>query len=170
MICDLDGKMKVYHGETARNLSMRSKEHVSLYEKKSDKSFMYNHAVKEHQEHIHDVKFKWNVLRKFKKPLQRQIFEAKHIDKKSEEQNLNSKEEFNGQTLKIIKVTVKRKALHCDTCGKEFYFQNILNDHNTKFHDRFNCEFCDYTSFGRRDLIEHKQNTHINLYKQVQRV
>ena len=145
----------MYHGETARNLHIRTGEHVKLFKNKSEHSFMYKHVKKEHGD-VSNVKFRFKVERKFKKPLQRQLFEAKCIDKTPALENLNSKDEFNGQTLKTLEICTTRR-FHCKVCGQEAETLKILNEHEEQFHTRLPCDLCEYVSFGRKDLRQHKQ-------------
>ena len=44
--CDNRGKMRKYHGETARNVHVRSKEHLSDLKNKREKSWMLKHIKK----------------------------------------------------------------------------------------------------------------------------
>ena len=74
--CGFQGNNRVYYGETARNLHVRSKEHYNALKKQCKNSFMLKHIQKEHQEKPHEVKFEWGVLNKFPKPLERQLSEA----------------------------------------------------------------------------------------------
>ena len=86
-----EDKDRVYHGETARNFYIRSKEHYKALANQDKHSFMYKHVTKEHNGNVENVNFDWKVLSKHKKPLQRQLAEAINIDKKSPDVNLNSK-------------------------------------------------------------------------------
>ena len=79
--CEKEGKLRVYHGETARNIHTRSKEHYQAYKNKSDKSFMNKHVVKEHGGNGDEVVFDWKLNGKFRKPLSRQVAEAVKFEK-----------------------------------------------------------------------------------------
>ena len=79
--CGEEGKPRIYHGETARNLFIRSKEHYSALRNKSDKSFMHKHIMKEHKGKAHEVDFDWKIVGKYRKPLSRQLAEAIEIEK-----------------------------------------------------------------------------------------
>ena len=63
-------------------------------------------------------KLTWKVLRKHKKPLQRQLHEAINIDKKSPIENLNSKNEFNGQSVKRLAIVNSNIILDCKIWGQ----------------------------------------------------
>ena len=41
--------MRLYHGETARNLHVRSKENCNAYKNMTEKSFMNEHVIDEHE-------------------------------------------------------------------------------------------------------------------------
>ena len=62
------------------------------------------------------VKFTGKVLKKHFKPLERQVNEAVNINKKADDENLNSKNEFNFQTVNRIKLD-KNPKLDCKVCG-----------------------------------------------------
>ena len=154
--CDEEGKRRVYHGETARNLHIRSREHMQLLRNKSEQSFMYKHVMKEHAGDVANVKFKFQVEKKFKKPLQRQLFEAKCIDRTPALENLNSKDEFNGQTLKTLEVCTTRQ-FQCKMCGMKAETMKNVDEHVEQFHKRYPCDLCEYVSFGKKDLRQHQQ-------------
>ena len=71
--CGEEGKRRIYHGETARNLFIRSKEHYSALRNKSEKSFMHKHIMKEHKGKAHEVESDWKIVGKFRRPLSRQL-------------------------------------------------------------------------------------------------
>ena len=75
-------KRQLYHGETARNLHGRGKEHYYVLNNKSEKSSMYKHVLKEHKGNTDGIVFDWEVLGNFQKPLSRQIAEAIKMDNK----------------------------------------------------------------------------------------
>ena len=156
MKCDENGERRVYYGESSRNLFIPSKEHVKLYEKGSDNSFIYKHVKTDHKEDAKDVKFQFRVERKFRKPLERQLYEAKVIEKVPQHESLNSKEEFNGLSLRKLKLSDKEKV-HCKECGQEFSHVNVMKLHEEKFHVRYKCDVCPYRSFGMNDFHNHKK-------------
>ena len=110
--CDQEGKTRVYDGETARNVHVRSREHISQYKKKSQRSWMWKHAEKEHKEDTENLKFSFKVIKKHSKPLQRQIDEAVNISSKKTAENLNSKKEFNHNSNTRLKLDQKKFNLH----------------------------------------------------------
>ena len=118
---------------------------------------MYKHAKKEHSENVENVKFDWKVRKTFKKPLKRQLYEAKCIDSLSEEQSLNSKDEFNGQTLRKLELAKKDKQFNCKVCGKLFNNKEDMRVHFKMFHERIKCNNCEYISYGEKDLMLHQK-------------
>ena len=94
-----DGKVRVYDGETARNLNIRSKEHIRDYENNLESSWMLKHVNKDHDGDKDNVKFSFKVLKKHTKPLERQLDEAVNINNKKPAENINTKYEFNSQNL-----------------------------------------------------------------------
>ena len=44
-----------------------------------------------------------------------------------------------------------------NTCGKAFEFSSLIKQDNEQFHKRYSCKKSDYTSYGARDLTEHKK-------------
>ena len=117
--CGNEGKLRTYHGETARNLYTRSKEHYSALRNQDEKSFMNKHIVKEHGGKPDEVEFDWKIIGKFKKPLSRQLTEAIRIDKKSKDDNLNSKNEYFRHTVKRISLSNSDSKEECGYCGKK---------------------------------------------------
>ena len=159
--CELQGKVRVYDGETARNLHVRSKEHISQYDNNNKNSWMLKHVNNEHNGEKDNVEFKWKVVRKHNKPLERQVSEAVNIDMKKEEENLNSKSEFNHQSLRRLCIDRKRESLFdCKTCGALFENIGDVNEHTKMFHAKYKCIQCDYSAIGDRDLKYHVQVTH----------
>ena len=160
--CDLEGKNRVYNGETARNLYVRSKEHYSALQKKSSHSFMYKHIEKEHDGDCSNVNFNWQVIGKFRKPLERQLSEAIDIKRKPLDENLNSKNEFYRQNLNRIILNNEDKPETCGYCSRKFEVWNDLQKHEQFFHTRYQCKNaeCGYLSFGERDLKHHYQTVH----------
>ena len=162
--CEEKGNTRVYDGETARNLHVRSKEHFADFKNKNQRSWMWKHVEKEHEENTEEVKFSFKVLKKHNKPLQRQIHEAVNISKKKPQENLNSKNEFNYNTNTRLNLEQKkRNAFNCKTCGAMFDTKNIVRQHEDKFHDHKICKVCDYQCFGQTGLNEHMKIKHKNL-------
>ena len=79
---------------------------------------MNKHIAKDHKGEDDPVKFEWKVLGVFKKPHLRQISQAYHIDRKIDMENFNSKKEFNGKNLKLIRIEKKSASFTCNICGK----------------------------------------------------
>ena len=80
--CEKEGKVRQYHGETARNLHGRGKEHYYVLNNKSEKTSMYKPVLKEHKGNADGIVLDWEVLGNFQKPLSRQIAEAIKMDNK----------------------------------------------------------------------------------------
>ena len=79
--CDLYGKERIYYGETARNLHVRSHEHYNGLKSECKNNFMHRHIMNEHGGQSCGVEFEWGIIGKFVKPLERQISEAIYIEK-----------------------------------------------------------------------------------------
>ena len=163
--CEKEGKIRTYTGETSRNLHVRSKEHQKDCEQKNKNSWMLKHIMLEHGGQKEGVKFSWRVLRKHDKPLQRQLHEAVRINNKSEDENLNSKSEYNGQRINRISLSSNRTQFNCDTCGHGFNSYIEKDRHTRKFHMRIDCSYngCDYISFGESGKEEHNKNKHTDV-------
>ena len=93
-ICDKEGKVKIYDGETARNINVRSKEHIKDFKNNHETSFMLKHINKEHNGDKEHVKFSFKVLRKHKKPFKRQKDEAVNMNRMKPAEKLNTKYEI----------------------------------------------------------------------------
>ena len=156
--CDVEGKERVYVGETSRNIDARSLEHYNDLKNNSDKSFMKKHILKEHRDNKHEVNFKWKVLRKFKKPLQRQLYEACKINSLAENVILNSKQEFN--SINIESTSNNNLSYQCDECGAFFKEMNNMKLHKISFHKPVKCKVCSYEALGLTDLKYHNKHFH----------
>ena len=55
--CEIEGKKRVYDGETARYLNVRSKEHINEYKKQNTNSWMFKHVKNEHSGKCDEAKF-----------------------------------------------------------------------------------------------------------------
>ena len=156
--CDHEGKDRLYHGETARNLYTRSKEHYNALRNQNQNSFMHKHIQKEHENNPENVSFSWKVIGQFKKPLSRQLFEAIKIDKKEESVNLNSKSEYFRHNMK--KIIINNSDFQCNSCARKFQADNELKVHEQMVHTRLKCKSCNYISFGEYDLQNHNKTAH----------
>jgi hypothetical protein len=103
--CENRNVCKVYEGETARSGRIRSKEHITAFKKKKLDSVLYKHKIAEHANE--EVKFKFEVTKRFKDALTRQANEAVRIDSRKNEELLNSKSEFNHAP--VARIMVERK-------------------------------------------------------------
>ena len=156
--CEDIGVNKIYDGETARNLFIRSKEHIAGYKNKNPTNFIHKHATIEHGED-ENVVFKWKVTGKFRKPMQRQIFEAIKIDKKNESENLNSKSEYNGHCVR--RLTLDKDLLFtCNLCSSKFKYIVEMKNHKKDIHEKNNCSKCNKIVFGQKHLQYHMKDMH----------
>ena len=158
--CGNEGKLRTYHGETARNLYTRSKEHYSALRNQDEKSFMNKLIVKEHGGKPDEVEFDWKIIGKFKKPLSRQLTEAIRIDKKSKDDNLNSKNEYFRHTVKRISLSNSDSKEECGYCGKKLKNLDDLQIHEKDFHTQQKCPSCSYVSYGQKGLTYHMNDVH----------
>ena len=159
--CEVEGKHRYYDGETARNLHIRSKEHINDFMKNYEKSWMLKHVIKEHDGIKENVKFTWKVVKKHMKPLERQVSEAVNISNKKDGETLNSKSEFNHQTIRRISLDGRpQKKFTCNTCGSMVKQHQELKEHMIMFHEKKQCKVCEYEAFGSKDLMYHTRRTH----------
>ena len=99
------GQKSLYHGETARNLYTRGKDHQNNYRKRTAKSFMLRHQVEKHQNTAGSYTAK--VTGTAKDCLTRQVREAVHL-RRSEVPTLNSKTEWHQPALFRIQSEIYR--------------------------------------------------------------
>ena len=156
--CESQGINKIYDGETARNLLIRSNEHMNDLKNGKTNSFMKKHIEKDHQGIAEGVKFAWKVLMKHRKPLRRQLHEAVNIKNKPSNENLNSKSEFHGQRINRVHL---EKKYDCKTCGTLESSKQNLDIHVKKFHKSIKCLQCEEMCFGESGLKEHMKTLHI---------
>ena len=157
--CDNRGKMRKYHGETARNVHVRSKEHLSDLKNKREKSWMLKHIKKEHEnENPQDIKFSWKISQKFRKPLERQLTEAVNIANAPIDESLNSKGEYNSYILRKLKL--EKHDFQCVECSAKFTQKETMQQHFEAYPQRIICENCEYVSFGKRDFKNQKMMLH----------
>ena len=100
------GQTHSYVGETSRSPYTRGVQHLALYNRKNDTSFMWrhtrdhHHGVIGHDRGSHD--FTMKRLSTFKDPLTRIIEEAVEIKEQEDDRNvrsLNSRQEYFGAEL-----------------------------------------------------------------------
>ena len=103
-LCPPDRKSS-YHGESARNLYTRGKEHQKNYSDRTAKSFMLKHQAKEHQNVAGNYTAK--VTGTARDCLTRQVREAVHI-RRSEVPTLNSKTEWHQPALFRVQSEIYR--------------------------------------------------------------
>ena len=154
----MKGMARTVTEESARNIHVRSKEHINVLNKNDQNSWMAKHIRNEHAGNKEGVEFVWKVLKKHNKPLQRQLHEAVRIQNKQPDENLNSKSEYLGQRIK--RLCLEQAKFNCNTCGREFNSIPQVKDHEDMFHKKMKCEKCDYNAFGSYNLNEHTQRIH----------
>ena len=118
---------------------------------------MFKHMRSEHGSNVENADFKFKVIGKFTKPIQRQLFESKCIENTPQTESLNSKDEFNYQAIRKLELKNNDKNVHCNICGQAFEHKQLLKEHDEKFHRRNFCDLCDYISYGKTDLREHQK-------------
>ena len=158
--CDSQDKERIYYGETARNIHVRSQEHYAALRKECKHSFMHKHILKEHDGNTHGIEFEWGVVGKFVKPLERQLNEAISIEQTPIENNLNSKQEYFHHNVRRIGFKNMETEHQCNQCSRMFNSRSELEKHDKHVHMRIKCKKCDYLSFGERDLNEHTDMKH----------
>ena len=158
--CEVEGKCKMYFGETARNLHTRSKEHYNALKNQSKSSFMFKHIKNEHSSNSNNVTFEWGLCGKFVKPLYRQLNEAININNMSMNNVLNTKSEYFHTDVKRIKLNNKNREYQCNYCGRVVETSNELEKHLTDNHQQFTCIHCSYKSFGEIDMKYHTTAKH----------
>ena len=145
----------VYTGETARNLNERSKEHYYDLKRNNQNSWMRKHIDSDHGGEFEGVTFSWRVLKKHPKPLDRQLHEAVRIGNKTEKENLNPKNEFNGQRVRRVGLDNNHMDYVCNFCAARYQIRIEVNEHVKNFHQQIKCVKCDYVVFGTSGKNEH---------------
>ena len=102
--------------------------------------------------------FRWTVVKRFKKPMQRQLSEAIRIDSENSKHLLNLKNEYFKANIKGIDLS--RKQYICQYCSRISETSTVLKEHITKFHKQYDCEKCDYRAFGLDSLKRHEKEMH----------
>ena len=164
--CKTEGKNRVYYGETARNLHIRSAEHYKDCDSKSKtNSWMRKHIESEHENIRSKCEFEWKVMGAFRKPMQRQLSEAIYIQNTNPTEILNLKSEYFSNNINGLELTNHTRKLTCKSCGSKFDHQNQLEGHVTAVHKTYACPKCSYISFGDRDLQNHENIKHNMIVK-----
>ena len=159
--CKEKGTNKVYFGETARNLHIRSAEHYKDCDNKNKtNSWMRKHIESVHGNNRSECDFEWKVINSFRKPMQRQLSEAVHIHNTKTNELLNLKNEYFSNNIRALELPNSENNITCNSCGHKFDKQNQFKEHFTANHKRYKCSDCDYVSFGDRDLKSHKDIHH----------
>ena len=165
--CKAQGVKKVYFGETARNLHLRSAEHYKDCDNKNKtNSWMKKHIESDHKNNDTVCEFEWKIINSFRKPMQRQLSEAVHINNTNSKEVLNLKNEYFSNNIKGLELPNLENRITCNSCGHKFDQKTQFQNHFTAVHKRFSCPECDYISFGDRDLKNHSDIHHnINVNK-----
>ena len=127
--CDSEGKERIYFGETARNLHVRSQEHYGALKNKCRTSFMHKHILEEHNNQPCGVEFEWGIVGKFVKPLERQLSEALCIEETPMHESLNSRKEYFHHDVNRIGLIENQRTEECDYCSRKFETMIDLEKH-----------------------------------------
>ena len=120
---------------------------------------MLKHIQSEHRNiKSNECDFKWQVMSKFRKPMQRQISEAINIENSNASELLNLKNEYFRNNIRGI--DLYKKQIICKYCSLELESLEEIKSHIEYVHQRYECQKCDYKAYGSRDLQNHTQNTH----------
>ena len=95
--CNID--KSCYIGETSRNFYTRNLEHQDKFNKKKQDSFIYQHQLEVHGGAEPDFKIK--VLKSFKDPMSRQIYEGVKIRRSNS--SLNTKLDYYQQSTYSVR-------------------------------------------------------------------
>ena len=159
--CKIQGKTKIYFGETARNLHIRSAEHFKDCDSKTKtNSWMRKHIESEHKNSHSKCEFEWKEINSFRKPVQRQLSEAVHIHNTDSNEVLNLKNEYFSNNIKGLELANSENRITCNSCGRNFDQKDQFEEHFKAVHKKINCARCDYISFGDRDLKNHTEICH----------
>ena len=129
--CKEGGKEAIYHGESSRTLWERMQEHKKKLEKMDDDSPLVEHLIEVHGEGA-VPNFKLELVKAFRKPLERQVYEGVKITLSNPDITMNRKGEW-GQNLppkfscdefKEPKVAQKKKSLQVKRKKSEGLDQN----------------------------------------------
>ena len=116
---------------------------------------MLKHIQSEHRNiKSNECDFKWQVISKFRKPMQRQISEAINIENSNASELLNLKNEY------FRGIDLYKEQIICKYCSLELESLEEIKSHIEYVHQRYECQKCDYKAYGSRDLRTHTQNTH----------
>ena len=99
--CNEDHCGRKYRGTTGRNIGKRIEEHVKSWDNHDEKCPLQKHSVLYHGKR----KFEFNVdvvSRCYGKPSRRMISEAVHIDQLTDEETMNSRQEWSYLTLNKV--------------------------------------------------------------------
>ena len=105
LICEQEGRIALYHGESSRTLYTRSKEHWNDYNKRKADKPLYKHQKNFHPGQV--AQFKIKATKFFKDPLTRQIDEGVRINNSQSSPDflMNSKAEFRqGEVARVVLV------------------------------------------------------------------
>lgn len=123
---------------------------------------MWKHAKNEHPNDPESVTFDMKVKGVFNKALRRQISEAISILNKKKEENLNSKSEFNGPSVK--RRTIEGLMMFCNKCEYRCKSDIGLKKHKMSMHvtheTQFKCDNCGDDFDSVTNLRRHTETIH----------
>ena len=120
---------------------------------------MLKHMQNEHSNlESEECNFKWKVMAKFRKPMQRQLSEAINIENCKNNELMNLKNEYFRNDIKGI--SLYNKQVKCKHCSLELGSIDELTSHIEYVHKRYKCQSCEYKAFGTSDLTNHTKISH----------
>ena len=108
----------------------------------------------------------------FRKALQRQLKESVEIDGKKPEENLNSKNEFNGQRIRRLIIDSDPQGYKCFSCSSMFNSRESLKRHKKEVHEESQtplidknrqsatCDVCTTPFSNTESLKRYKREVH----------
>ena len=111
-LCECDGKVVGYIGETGRTMPERTAEHHTDALNREKSSHIRQHIVTDHPEQLENLLdlFMMTSLKSCSSALQRQVREAVEIASDSSHSLLNNKEEYSRCVLPVLKVEGPKTA------------------------------------------------------------
>ena len=121
---------------------------------------MWKHAKDEHPEDAENVSFDMTIRGIFNRPLRRQISEGVAIQNKKKEENLNSKSEYNGPSVK--RRTIEGLTKFCYLCNYRCKSDIGLIKHKRTMHvtNHIQCDQCDSILNSKDNLESHNRLHH----------
>ena len=115
MECEIEKLKARYYGESNFNGFTRGGQHQMNYRSKN-KEVQEESAMRKHAKEVHNdknIKYRIDILKTFKKPMSRQVFESIKIinSKTKDDYPLNTKKEFNQALIVTAKYS---RGVHND--------------------------------------------------------